>query len=63
MLKHFQDIKKNKLYTKVNTPKSIDYLIKYVSNFNESVNPKSSEIGKGDNKKPSKDASDSSNIK
>jgi hypothetical protein len=30
---------------------------------NESVNPKSSEIGKGDNKKPSKDASDSSNIK
>ena len=38
MLKHFQNIKKNKLYTKVNTPKSIDYLIKYVSNFNESVN-------------------------
>jgi hypothetical protein len=38
MLKHFQDIKKNKLYTKVNTPNSIDYLINYVSNFNESVN-------------------------
>ena len=38
MLKHFKDIKKNKLYTKVNTPKSIDYLINYVSNFNESVN-------------------------
>ena len=28
----------------------------------DEVNPKSSEIGKGDNKKPSKDASDSSNI-
>jgi hypothetical protein len=30
MLKHFKDIKKNKLYTKVNRPKSIDYLINYV---------------------------------
>jgi hypothetical protein len=29
----------------------------------DEVNPKSSEIGKGDNKKPSKDASDSSNVK
>ena len=29
----------------------------------DEVNPNSSEIGKGDNKKPSKDASDSSNIK
>ena len=29
----------------------------------DEVNPSSSEIGKSDNKKPSKDASDSSNIK
>lgn len=46
MLKHFKDIKKNKLYTKVNTPKSIDYLINYVSNFNESVNEASLELKK-----------------
>ena len=38
MLKHFQDIKKNKLYNKVQSPKVVDYLINYVSNFNESVN-------------------------
>ena len=29
----------------------------------DEVNPSSSEIGKGDNKKPSKDGSDSSNVK
>ena len=38
MLKFFQGIKKDKLYNKVQSPKVVDYLINYVSNFNEPVN-------------------------
>lgn len=35
MLKHFKTIEEENLYTKINTPKIIEYLIKYVSNYHK----------------------------